>query len=161
MSPRRADVTLLLPACGEKVGMRGTLHERDAWRVPLTRLALSAQVDLSPQAGRGEGLRQRHHQISRLNLAMNAAKAALLALLICFAFTAWADVAIPPLTGRVVDQTGTLSDSDKAALTQKLKDLETRKGSQIAVLIVPTTQPETIEQFSIRAAEAWKVGRKK
>jgi len=97
----------------------------------------------------------------RVQLVMGAAKAALLALFICFAFTAWADVAIPQLTGRVVDQTGTLSESDKAALTQKLRDLETRKGSQIAVLIVPTTEPETIEQFSIRVAEAWKIGRKK
>jgi uncharacterized protein len=96
-----------------------------------------------------------------VNPALKAAKAALLALLLCFAFTAWADVAIPPLTGRVVDQTGTLSDGDKAALTQKLKDLETRKGSQIAVLIVPTTQPETIEQYAIRVADAWKIGRKK
>ena len=50
---------------------------------------------------------------------------------------------------------------DIAALTQTLKDFETRKGSQIAVLIVPTTQPETIEQYSIRVAEAWKIGRKK
>jgi uncharacterized protein len=73
----------------------------------------------------------------------------------------FADVAIPQLTGRVVDQTGTLSSGDIAALSQKLRDFETRKGSQIAVLIVPTTQPETIEQFSIRVAEAWKVGRKK
>jgi uncharacterized protein len=72
-----------------------------------------------------------------------------------------ADVAVPQLTGRVVDQTGTLSSGDIASLTQKLRDFETRKGSQVAVLIVPTTQPETIEQFSIRVAEAWKVGRKK
>jgi uncharacterized protein len=92
---------------------------------------------------------------------MSAARASLLALLICWAFVALADVAVPPLTGRVVDQTGTLSTSDVASLTQKLKDLETRKGSQVAVLIVPTTQPETIEQFSIRVAEAWKIGRKK
>ncbi len=68
---------------------------------------------------------------------------------------------MPPLSGRVVDQTGTLSASDATALTQRLKDLETRKGSQVAVLIVPTTQPRTIEQFSIRVAEAWKIGRKK
>src|ERR1019366_7197431 len=44
---------------------------------------------------------------------------------------------------------------------QTLKNLETRKGSQVAVLIVPTTAPETIEQYSIRVAEAWKIGRKK
>jgi uncharacterized protein len=81
--------------------------------------------------------------------------------LICWAFVALADVAVPTLTGRVVDQTGTLSADDISSLTQKLKDLETRKGSQVAVLIVPTTQPETIEQFSIRVAEAWKIGRRK
>jgi uncharacterized protein len=50
----------------------------------------------------------------------------------------------------VVDQTGTLSAADIAELTQKLKDLEARKGSQVAVLMVPTTQPETIEQYSLR-----------
>lgn len=92
---------------------------------------------------------------------MTAARAACVALLLCFSFAAAADVAVPPLTGRVVDQTGTLSGGDVAALTQTLKDLETRKGSQIAVLIVPTTDPESIEQFSIRVAEAWKIGRRK
>jgi len=86
---------------------------------------------------------------------------ALVALVFAFAFPALADVAVPQLTGRVVDLTGTLSSSDIAALSQKLGDFETRKGSQIAVLIVPTTDSETIEQFSIRVAEAWKIGRKK
>jgi len=93
--------------------------------------------------------------------AMSVARMWVVALLVCFSFTASAEVAIPQLTGRVVDQTGTLSSGDIAGLTQKLKDLETRKGSQIAVLIVPTTQPEDIAQFSIRVAEAWKIGRKK
>jgi uncharacterized protein len=83
------------------------------------------------------------------------------ALVFAFALPASADVAVPQLTGRVVDQTGTLSGGDIAALSQKLQDFETRKGSQIAVVIVPTTDPETIEQFSIRVAEAWKIGRKK
>ena len=92
---------------------------------------------------------------------MNALRASLVALLLCWTLTARADVAVPQLTGRVVDQTGTLSSGDVAALTQTLKDLETRKGSQVAVLIVPTTAPETIEQYSIRVAEAWKIGRKK
>ena len=92
---------------------------------------------------------------------MNAARASFLALLLCWAFAAAADVAVPPLSGRVVDQTGTLSSGDIDALTQKLRDFETRKGSQIAVLIVPTTAPESIEQYSIRVAEAWKIGRKK
>jgi uncharacterized protein len=92
---------------------------------------------------------------------MSQARAIFLALLLCWTCVAAAEVAVPPLTGRVVDLTGTLSSADIAALSQRLKDLEARKGSQVAVLIVPTTQPETIEQFSIRVAEAWKIGRKK
>ena len=92
---------------------------------------------------------------------MNAVRVFVLALMMVWAWQAAADVAVPPLTGRVVDQTGTLTSGDIAALNQKLKDLETRKGSQVAILIVPTTQPETIEQFSIRVADAWKIGRKK
>jgi uncharacterized protein len=92
---------------------------------------------------------------------MNAARSLFLAVLLCWACPAAADVAVPPLTGRVVDLTGTLSSDEIATQSQRLKDLETRKGSQVAVLIVPTTQPETIEQYSIRVAETWKVGRKK
>jgi uncharacterized protein len=92
---------------------------------------------------------------------MNAARASFLALLLCWAFAAFADVAVPPLVGRVVDQTGTLSGTEIASLNQTLRDFEARKGSQVAVLIVPTTDPETIEQYSIRVAEAWKIGRKK
>ncbi|MEP6482926.1 MAG: TPM domain-containing protein [Rudaea sp.] len=68
---------------------------------------------------------------------------------------------IPALTTRVTDTTGTLDDSQKSSLEANLKSLEDRKGSQIAVLIVPTTQPEEIEQYSIRVVEAWKLGRKK
>ena len=92
---------------------------------------------------------------------MSAARAFVLAFLLCWAQVAFADVAVPPLTGRVVDTTGTLSSSDIGTQSQRLQDLQRRKGSQIAVLIVPTTAPETIEQFSIRAAETWKIGRKK
>lgn len=92
---------------------------------------------------------------------MKAARAVLLALLLGWVFPAFALVAVPQLTGRVVDQTGTLSSGDVAQLSQKLADLQTRKGSQIAVLIVPTTEGEPIEQFSLRVAEAWKIGRKK
>jgi len=68
--------------------------------------------------------------------------------------------AVPPLTGRVVDQTGTLSAAEKDALESRLADLEARKGSQIAVLLVPTTQPEAIEQYSIRVVAGWKLGGK-
>src|SRR5215217_3083233 len=92
---------------------------------------------------------------------MKAARAGMLALLMCWAFAAVAEVAVPPLSGRVVDRTGTLSSADIDSLTRRLEDLEARKGSQLAVLMVPTTAPETIEQFSIKVAEAWKIGRKK
>src|SRR5579872_6326137 len=92
---------------------------------------------------------------------MTAARISLLALFTCWAFAAQAEVAVPPLSGRVVDQTGTLSAGDISSLTKTLKDFEARKGSQVVVLIVPTTAPEAIEQYSIRVAEAWKVGRKK
>jgi len=92
---------------------------------------------------------------------MAAARVILLAFLLGFICPAWAEVGVPQLTGRVVDQTGTLSSGDIASLNDKLKGLETRKGAQVAVLIVPTTGEETIEQFSIRVAEAWKIGRKK
>ena len=71
-----------------------------------------------------------------------------------------AEVAVPPLKARVTDLTGTLTPSQRDVLEQELRAFETRKGSQIAVLIVPTTQPEAIEQYSIRVAEAWKLGRK-
>jgi len=90
-----------------------------------------------------------------------AVRAVLVALLLGWILPALALITVPQLTGRVVDQTGTLSSGDIAQLTQKLADLQTRKGSQIAVLIVPTTDGEAIEQFSLRVAEAWKIGRKK
>jgi uncharacterized protein len=71
-----------------------------------------------------------------------------------------ADVAVPPLTARVTDLTGTLSGGAVTRLETKLANLEAKKGSQVAVLIVPTTQPEDIEQFGIRVEDAWKLGRK-
>lgn len=69
-------------------------------------------------------------------------------------------VAVPPLQARVMDLTRTLSTAEAGSLEARLKAFEARKGSQIAVLIVPTTQPETIEQYGIRVADAWKLGRK-
>jgi uncharacterized protein len=93
--------------------------------------------------------------------AISRAKAVLLALFLCWTQVALADVAVPELKGRVVDLTNTLNASYIETLNQRIHSFEQRKGSQIAILIVPTTQPETIEQYSIRAAEAWKIGRKK
>ncbi len=81
--------------------------------------------------------------------------------LLCIASTGTlADVAIPPLKSHVTDLTGTLTQTETAQLEQQLAGFEAKKGSQIVVLIVPTTRPETIEQYSIRVAEAWKPGRK-
>jgi uncharacterized protein len=73
---------------------------------------------------------------------------------------AQAQVSVPPLTGRVIDLTATLTPAQAQALVETLEDLEKRKGSQLAVLMVPTTQPESIEQYGIRVAEQWKLGRK-
>ena len=80
--------------------------------------------------------------------------------LLCGLIAQAADVAVPALRARITDLTQTLSAEQAASLENKLAVFEQRKGSQIAVLLVPTTQPETIEQYSIRVAEAWKIGRK-
>ena len=81
-------------------------------------------------------------------------------LLLC-ALSAWAQVAVPELSRRVTDLTATLDAAQVAALEGKLAAFEAQQGSQIAVLIVPTTQPEDIAQFGIRVAEQWKIGRAK
>lgn len=89
------------------------------------------------------------------------ARALLLAFALCWASLAWAQIAVPPLTGHVIDQTGTLNAAQQSALEQMLTAFEARKGSQLAVLILPTTAPEAIEPFALRVAEQWKLGRKK
>lgn len=75
-------------------------------------------------------------------------------------YAAQDQVAIPALTQRVVDLTDTLGTDQRALLEGRLREFESSKGSQIAVLIVPTTQPETIDQYALRIAEQWKLGRK-
>ena len=67
---------------------------------------------------------------------------------------------IPKLTARVTDETGTLSAAERQSLENKLADWEQRTGNQLVVLIVPSTAPEPIESYSIRVADAWKIGRK-
>jgi uncharacterized protein len=67
---------------------------------------------------------------------------------------------IPQLSARVTDVTGTLNPAERAALEAKLAGFEQRTGGQFAVLLVPSTQPEPIEAYSIRVADAWKIGRK-
>ena len=77
-----------------------------------------------------------------------------------FSALAIAEVAVPPLRARVTDLTGTLTAEQRSALEQTLAEFERRKGAQIAVLMVPTTQPETVDQYAVRVEEVWKLGRK-
>lgn len=93
--------------------------------------------------------------------AINTARATILTFALCWFSIAGAQIAVPPLTGHVTDQTATLTAEQKASLEQTLQAFEASKGSQLAVLIVPTTAPETIEQYGLRVAEQWKLGRKK
>jgi uncharacterized protein len=89
-------------------------------------------------------------------------KAALLTLALMLAghaTAARAQIPLPALDARLTDLTGTLTAAQQSALEEKLMAFERRKGAQIAVLILPTTQPEDIAQFGIRLGDAWKIGR--
>lgn len=88
---------------------------------------------------------------------MRSLALALLGLLLAAA--ALAEAPVPSLDRPVTDTTGTLGPSQRSALERKLEAFAARKGSRIAVLIVPTTAAETIEQYSIRVAEAARLGR--
>jgi uncharacterized protein len=82
--------------------------------------------------------------------------------LCALALTAFAQTLapIPPLTSPVVDMTGTLSAGEIAQLEQQALALQQRKGSQLQILIVPSTRPEAIEQYAQRVFDEWKIGRK-
>jgi uncharacterized protein len=67
---------------------------------------------------------------------------------------------VPALTARVIDQTGTLDESRRGALEAKLAAFEAEAGTQIVVLMVPTTQPEDIASYAQRVGDAWKIGRR-
>jgi uncharacterized protein len=89
----------------------------------------------------------------------------LYAVLVCLSFIPFSvyaqdPLSIPEYSARVIDETNTLSDSEKKEFTYLLYDLEQEKGSQVALLIVETTKPETIEEYSLRVVEKWKLGRK-
>ena len=84
----------------------------------------------------------------------------LLMLLVSHASFALDQVPVPALTSPVTDLTHTLTTDQASALENKLRLFEQQKGSQIAILIVPTTRPEVVEQYSMRVADAWKLGRK-
>lgn len=82
-----------------------------------------------------------------------------LLVLSCAASQAQELKAVPPLATRVTDLAGMLTPDEREALEKTLRDYETEKGSQIAVLLVDSTEPESIEQYSIRVVDAWKLGR--
>lgn len=92
---------------------------------------------------------------------LKTARMLILAGSLCCSFFASAELAVPALSQHVTDQTGTLNTEQKSSLEQTLQSFEEKKGSQIAVLIIASTAPETIEQYSLRVAEQWKLGRKK
>ncbi len=69
-------------------------------------------------------------------------------------------VALPALSARVTDLTGTLDATQRGRLEAQLAAIDRAGRAQVAILMLPGTQPETIEAFSIRLAEAWKIGHK-
>jgi uncharacterized protein len=99
--------------------------------------------------------------VTKLPGLFNWTKALLGVAVLVYSSIATAQLAVPPLTGHIIDQTATLSAAQLAALEQTLATLEARKGSQLAVLIVATTAPEEIEPYALRVAEVWKLGRSK
>lgn len=101
------------------------------------------------------------HHVSRSVWIARFFSAWLLLCALAFSWQVSAEVAVPALSGRVIDQTKTLTPEQMRTLDQKLREIEARKGSQVVVLMVPTTKPEEIEQFAIRVADKWKIGRKK
>jgi uncharacterized protein len=93
--------------------------------------------------------------------AKTIALAMLLAVFSCVTWAAPGDyVSVPALKKRVTDMTATLSPTDEARIESRLKEFETKKGAQIAVLIVDSTQPETVFDYATRVFTEWKVGRK-
>lgn len=94
--------------------------------------------------------------------AVHDAKRLLAVALLCLTALAMAQdvLPIPPLKGRVIDQTRTLSATQADALTAKLAAIEQRFGTQIVVLLVPSTQPEDIAAYAQRVGDGWKIGRR-
>ena len=72
----------------------------------------------------------------------------------------FAQLAVPQLSAHVIDTTGTLDSTQVQQLEQKLTAFEQAHGSQVVVLMVPTTQPEEIAAYANRVASTWKIGRK-
>lgn len=84
----------------------------------------------------------------------------ILALALCLPAWAQDEVKVPALSGRVIDQTGTLTPEQQAALSAKLAAFEKEAGSQLVILMVPTVAPEDVTAYAQRVGETWKIGRK-
>ena len=142
MRRQRVDLKRRLPRRNRRIAINGVLVS-------------AAKLRVAPHSGsQGRG----GFALWRAATALGVWAFALILLLL--SVTAFAQEAVPALTARVTDLTGTLTAAQQASIEQKLAAFEARKGSQLAVLIVPSTQPEEIEQFSIRVFDQWKLGRK-
>src|SRR5215510_10333393 len=67
---------------------------------------------------------------------------------------------VPPLRGRVNDYAGLIPTDKARALEERLASFEAETGHQIAVLTIPSLEGDSLEDFSIRVADAWKIGKK-
>src|SRR5438270_1615159 len=140
-------------------GGAGVQHQRAPIPGEPHRDALRLQAQAPVQRRGREGDRQAAERRFRLAEEMTLRGVAALVVAALLSLLAWA-LDVPPLKARVTDLTGTLNAPQHASLEQTLAEFEARKGAQLAVLIVPSTQPETVEQYAVRVEEAWKLGRK-
>ena len=84
---------------------------------------------------------------------------ALFLLFTFFSVFGFAEVEVPYLSGRVVDNANILSWQSEDELSAILERIEDSSGAQIAILTIESTEEETIEEFSIRVFDEWQLGR--
>jgi uncharacterized membrane protein YgcG len=84
-----------------------------------------------------------------------------ISLLLFISTIAVALVPVPAFTSKVIDLSGALSSSQIASLEHSITAFESNKNSKIAILVIPSTKPESIEEYSLRTVEQWQLGRKK
>ena len=150
---------LLPPAAATAAPAPRPLNMARAGNAPLPLCRPAAGVPARAGTADGAGHAGRHRWLRSLCAAL-AWLVVVLGMLAPGLSQAQHVLPVPVLTARVIDQTGTLSDADKTALEAKLAAYEQSKGSQIVVLMVPTTQPEDIASYAHRVASDWKIGRR-
>ena len=69
-------------------------------------------------------------------------------------------LSVPPLKGHVNDYADLLSGSERIALESMLRNFEARTTDQVVLLTLPSLEGDSLEDFSIRVAEQWKIGQK-